>query len=106
MSDSRPHGNVTRLKKQLGNELLRWSDKRADGLRARKKERTRDAIGDAAVSLLLERGFDRVSVNDIAAAAEISKPTLFRYFPTKEDLVRGLRLRLGRGGRARPRPGQ
>ncbi|GJF24691.1 TetR/AcrR family transcriptional regulator [Streptomyces sp. HO565] len=57
------------------------------GLRARKKERTRDAIGEAAVSLFLERGFDRVSVNDIAAAAEISKPTLFRYFPTKEDLV-------------------
>ncbi|MFI0242478.1 TetR/AcrR family transcriptional regulator [Streptomyces sp. NPDC016845] len=57
------------------------------GLRARKKERMRDAIGDAAVSLFLERGFDRVSVNDIAAAAEVSKPTLFRYFPTKEDLV-------------------
>ncbi|MEV5600628.1 TetR family transcriptional regulator [Streptomyces sp. NPDC052299] len=59
----------------------------SSGLRARKKERTRDAIGAAAVSLFLERGFDRVSVNDIAAAAEISKPTLFRYFPTKEDLV-------------------
>jgi AcrR family transcriptional regulator len=57
------------------------------GLRARKKERTRDAIGDAAVSLFLERGFDGVSVNDVAAAAEVSKPTLFRYFPTKEDLV-------------------
>ncbi|MEV7778842.1 TetR family transcriptional regulator [Kitasatospora sp. NPDC088351] len=57
------------------------------GLRARKKARTRDAIADAAISLFLERGFDRVSVSDIAAAVEISKPTLFRYFPTKEDLV-------------------
>ncbi|MFD7645827.1 TetR/AcrR family transcriptional regulator [Kitasatospora sp. NPDC059795] len=57
------------------------------GLRARKKERTRDAIADAAVSLFLEHGFDDVPVNDIAAAAEVSKPTLFRYFPTKEDLV-------------------
>jgi AcrR family transcriptional regulator len=57
------------------------------GLRARKKARTRDAIADAAISLFLEHGFDRVSVSDIAAAAEVSKPTLFRYFPTKEDLV-------------------
>ncbi|MEE1820946.1 TetR family transcriptional regulator [Streptomyces sp. BE20] len=57
------------------------------GLRARKKARTRDAIADASISLFLERGFDRVSVSDIAAAVEISKPTLFRYFPAKEDLV-------------------
>jgi AcrR family transcriptional regulator len=63
------------------------SEPTGPGLRARKKERTRDAIGAAAVSLFLERGFDRVSVNDVAAAAEVSKPTLFRYFPTKEDLV-------------------
>ncbi|MFF2118685.1 TetR/AcrR family transcriptional regulator [Kitasatospora sp. NPDC058184] len=57
------------------------------GLRARKKARTRDAIAEAAVSLFLAHGFDQVSVSDIAAAAEVSKPTLFRYFPTKEDLV-------------------
>jgi AcrR family transcriptional regulator len=57
------------------------------GLRARKKARTRDAIADAAISLFLTRGFDRVSVTDIAATAEVSKPTLFRYFATKEDLV-------------------
>jgi AcrR family transcriptional regulator len=57
------------------------------GLRARKQARTRDAIADAAVSLFLAHGFDQVSVNDIAAAAEVSKPTLFRYFATKEDLV-------------------
>jgi len=57
------------------------------GLRARKKVRTRDAIADAAISLFLARGFDQVSVTDVAAAAEVSKPTLFRYFPSKEDLV-------------------
>jgi AcrR family transcriptional regulator len=57
------------------------------GLRARKKARTRDAIADAAISLFLARGFDEVPVADIAAAAEVSKPTLFRYFPAKEDLV-------------------
>jgi AcrR family transcriptional regulator len=57
------------------------------GLRARKKARTHDAIAEAAIALFLARGFDEVSINDIAAAAEVSKPTLFRYFPTKEDLV-------------------
>jgi AcrR family transcriptional regulator len=57
------------------------------GLRARKKIRTRDAIAEAAISLFLAHGFDRVSVSDVATAAEVSKPTLFRYFPTKEDLV-------------------
>lgn len=57
------------------------------GLRARKKVRTRDAIADAAISLFLAHGFDQVSVAGIAAAAEVSKPTLFRYFAAKEDLV-------------------
>ncbi len=57
------------------------------GLRARKKARTRDAIADAAISLFLAHGFDAVSVADIAAVAEVSKPTLFRYFAAKEDLV-------------------
>ena len=57
------------------------------GLRARKKARTHDAIADAAITLFLAHGFDQVSVTDIAAAAEVSKPTLFRYFATKEDLV-------------------
>ncbi|MFD4657306.1 TetR/AcrR family transcriptional regulator [Kitasatospora sp. NPDC058444] len=57
------------------------------GLRELKKERTRRAISEAAITLFLEHGFDRVSVADVAAAAEVSKPTLFSYFPTKEDLV-------------------
>lgn len=57
------------------------------GLRQLKKRRTYEAVSDAAIALFLERGFDKVSVAEVAAAAEISKPTLFRYFPAKEDLV-------------------
>lgn len=57
------------------------------GLRERKKERTRNAISDAAISLFLASGFDQISVAEVAAAAEVSKPTLFKYFATKEDLV-------------------
>ncbi|GAA4218670.1 TetR/AcrR family transcriptional regulator [Actinocatenispora rupis] len=58
-----------------------------EGLRERKKRRTRQAISDAAMDLFLARGFRQVSVADIAAAAEVSKPTLFKYFATKEDLL-------------------
>jgi AcrR family transcriptional regulator len=57
------------------------------GLRARKKARTHDVIADVAITHFLAHGFDHVSVTDIAAAAEVSKPTLFRYFASKEDLV-------------------
>ncbi|WP_342781223.1 TetR family transcriptional regulator [Streptomyces roseicoloratus] len=57
------------------------------GLRELKKERTRQTLSDVAVGLFLEKGFDAVSVAEVAAAAEVSKPTLFRYFPAKEDLV-------------------
>ncbi|QCX77486.1 HTH-type transcriptional repressor Bm3R1 [Streptomyces sp. YIM 121038] len=57
------------------------------GLRQLKKRRTQQTISDTAVALFLERGFDKVSVAEVAAAAEVSKPTLFRYFPAKEDLV-------------------
>ncbi|MFH8452740.1 TetR/AcrR family transcriptional regulator [Streptomyces fungicidicus] len=57
------------------------------GLRERKKLRMYRTVSDTAIRLFLERGFDAVSVAEVAAAAEISKPTLFRYFPAKEDLV-------------------
>lgn len=57
------------------------------GLRERKRRRMYQAVSDIAVRLFVERGFDAVSVAEVAAAAEISKPTLFRYFPAKEDLV-------------------
>ncbi|MGI5446526.1 TetR/AcrR family transcriptional regulator [Streptomyces sp. CA-243310] len=57
------------------------------GLRESKKLRTRQRLAATALELFLERGFDAVSVADVAAAAEVSKPTLFRYFPSKEDLI-------------------
>ncbi|MEV5982660.1 TetR/AcrR family transcriptional regulator [Streptomyces sp. NPDC052114] len=59
----------------------------AEGLRARKKQRRYEVISETAIALFLEKGFEKVSVAEVAAAAEISKPTLFRYFPSKEDLV-------------------
>lgn len=57
------------------------------GLRELKKERTRHTLSHVAISLFLRYGFERVSVAEVAAAAEVSKPTLFRYFPAKEDLA-------------------
>jgi AcrR family transcriptional regulator len=57
------------------------------GLRERKRARTHAAISEAAIALFLERGFDHVSVAQVAEAAEVSKRTLFAYFPAKEDLV-------------------
>src|SRR4029453_5805046 len=59
------------------------------GLRERKKRQTRQLILDTAARLFVERGFDRVTVTEIARAAELSEMTVFNYFPTKEDLVFG-----------------
>jgi AcrR family transcriptional regulator len=57
------------------------------GLRQRKKERTRQAITDAAMAMFLEHGFENVSIIKIAAAAEVSVQTVYNYFPAKADLV-------------------
>ena len=59
----------------------------AQGLRERKKADTREAIRAAAVDLFVARGFEDTTVDAIAEAADVSVRTVFRYFPTKEDLV-------------------
>jgi len=56
------------------------------GLREQKKRATRDAISSVATRLFMERGFDNVTVAEVAAAANVSKMTVFNYFPRKEDL--------------------
>ncbi|TQF06602.1 TetR family transcriptional regulator [Kitasatospora acidiphila] len=56
------------------------------GLREAKKQQTRAALADAAMGLFVERGFDGVTVAEVARAAGVSVNTAFNYFPTKEDL--------------------
>jgi AcrR family transcriptional regulator len=60
---------------------------RAEGLRERKKRAARDAIATTARGLFAERGFDAVTVAEVAAAADVSEKTVFNHFPTKEDLA-------------------
>jgi AcrR family transcriptional regulator len=59
----------------------------APGRRERKKAATRQALADAALAMFLERGFDRVTVAEVAEAADVSVATLFKYFPSKEALL-------------------
>jgi len=56
------------------------------GLRETKKLATRQQLADVAMRLFVQRGFDRVTVAEVAAEAGVSEKTVFNYFPTKEDL--------------------
>lgn len=57
------------------------------GLRERKKIKTREAIREATYALIKEQGYDATTIEQIADRAEVSPSTVFRYFPTKEDIV-------------------
>jgi AcrR family transcriptional regulator len=54
--------------------------------RSRKRQATRQGISDAATRLFIERGFDEVTVDEIAAAADVGRMTVFNHFPRKEDM--------------------
>lgn len=58
-----------------------------DGLRARKKQRTRAALIDAGLDLFCDAGYESTTVDEITAAADVSQRTFFRYFASKEELA-------------------
>ncbi|MGW1166087.1 TetR/AcrR family transcriptional regulator [Streptomyces sp. NPDC001153] len=63
------------------------ADRPQPGLRERKKIKTREAIRAATYALVQEQGYDATTIDQIAERAEVSPSTVFRYFPTKEDIV-------------------
>jgi AcrR family transcriptional regulator len=81
-----------------------------EGLRERKKRATRLFISNVATKLFIARGFEQVTIDDVAVAANVSKMTVFNYFPRKEDLFfdrndaarEVLRTALGDRGRRSP----
>ncbi len=63
------------------------STEAAEGLRARKRRETRERIAEAGLSLFLQHGFEAVTLDQVALAADISRRTFFHYFDSKEDIL-------------------
>src|ERR1700677_4435192 len=101
LAGSDAEGAVHRLLvRELGKEMSeafiqarsvqeRWARQRHphEGLRERKKRHTRQQISDVATTLFVVRGFDHVTVAQIAEVVGVSEKTVYNYFPTKESLV-------------------
>ena len=68
-------------------EVRRAEPLEVEGMRERKKRQRREEIAAHALRLFIENGFERVTMREIAIAADVSEPTVFNYFPTKESLV-------------------
>src|SRR5882757_6013689 len=93
-----------------GERRATKSPDKGEGLRERKKKAMREHISDTATRLFIARGFEQVTVDEVAAAASVSKMTVFNYFTRKEDLFfdrtddaqQLLRGALGHRGRLSP----
>jgi AcrR family transcriptional regulator len=81
-------GSVTKVRKKAKSGLSKAKPAAgAPGLRERKRQQTRERLTRAAMALFIERGFEATTLDDIAAAADISRRSFFHYFESKEDVV-------------------